>query len=95
VWRICGTGGFLIRTARANEWRISLYAESGDNEDDGTADTDKTRLSCLDLSCSCQQCEHNCRQDKTVLTSSRETQFPVSEVSIANMFETKLLQIGH
>ena len=29
---------------------------------------DKTRQSCLVLSCPCRRCEHNCRQDKTVLS---------------------------
>ena len=32
-----------------------------------TADKDKTKLSCLVLSCPCRRCEHSRRQDKTVL----------------------------
>ena len=33
-----------------------------------TADTDRTKLSLIVLSCPCRRCEHNWRQDKTVLS---------------------------
>ena len=51
---------------------------------------DKTVLSCL-----CRQCEHNCRQDKTVLSrldpvliSFVLTQFPICNCLVSNMLRT-------